>query len=165
MDNALYLEGQFQFQFIAACRRALRRRLDRSGDSTREDEDSLRQIRIGADLLYNWEHGAWHPYVGGGLGAHLLQEKDNGRDLGDGESKLGGSVLGGVEYFFTRDTVISGEARYQFVQDIRGVSPSGAAAGRRAEEVLLGAARHDGVRYAFTFFFSSLSAMACGCFA
>jgi hypothetical protein len=57
--------------------------------------------------------------------AHLLQEKDNGHDLDDSESKLGGSLLGGVEYFFTRDTVISGELRYQVVQDIRGLSPSG----------------------------------------
>jgi hypothetical protein len=54
-----------------------------------------------------------------------LQEKDNGRDIGDGESKLGGSLLGGVEYFFTRDTVLSGEVRYQLVPDMRGLSPSG----------------------------------------
>ena len=124
LDNALYLEGQFQFQFSP--RVGVRFGVGWTDPQfAREDEDSLRQIRIGADLLYNWEHGAWHPYVGAGLGAHLLQEKDNGRDLGDGESKLGGAVLGGVEYFFTRDTVISGEARYQFVQDIRGLSPSG----------------------------------------
>lgn len=124
LDNALNLEGQLQFQFTP--RVGLRFGVGWTDPGfDREDEDSLRQIRIGADLLYNWEHGAWHPYVGGGLGAHLLQEKDNGRDLGDGESKLGGSVLGGVEYFFTRDTVITGEARYQVVQDIRGLSPSG----------------------------------------
>ena len=85
-----------------------------------------------ADLLYNWEHGAWHPYVGGGLGAHLLQVKDNGNDLGDGESKLGGVVLGGVEYFFTRDAVLTGEFRYQFVQDVRRLQSFGRAAGGRA---------------------------------
>ena len=124
LDNSLYLEGQFQFQFNH--RVGLRFGVGWTDSSfAREDEDSLRQIRLGADLLYNWEHGAWHPYVGGGLGAHLLQEKDNGHDLGDSESKLGGSLLGGVEYFFTRDTVISGELRYQVVQDIRGLSPSG----------------------------------------
>ena len=124
LDTALYLEGQFQFQFSP--RVGVRFGVGWTDPQfAREDEDSLRQIRIGADLLYNWEHGAWHPYVGAGLGAHLLQEKDNGRDLGDSESELGGAVLGGVEYFFTDDTVISGEARYQFVQDIRGLSPSG----------------------------------------
>ena len=77
LDNSLYLEGQFQFQFNP--RVGLRFGVGWTDSSfAREDEDSLRQIRLGADLLYNWEHGAWHPYVGGGLGAHLLQEKDNG---------------------------------------------------------------------------------------
>jgi hypothetical protein len=124
LNNSLYLEGQFQFQFSP--RVGVRFGVGwTDSEFDREDEDSLSQVRIGADLLYNWERGAWHPYVGAGLGAHLLQEKDNGRDIGDGESGIGGSVLGGVEYFFTRDTVISGEARYQFVQDIRGLSPSG----------------------------------------
>ena len=124
LDNALYLEGQYQFQFTP--RVGLRFGVGWTDPGfAREDEDSLQQIRLGADLLYNWEHGAWHPYVGGGLGAHLVQEKDNDNDLGDGESKLGGSLLGGVEYFFTRDTVLTGEVRYQVVQEVRGLSPSG----------------------------------------
>lgn len=93
-----------------------------------ESTDSLRQVRIGGDLLYNWEGGKWHPFAGAGLGAHVLQQKDNGRDIGDSESKLGGAVLGGVEYFFTRDATVKGEARYQFVGDSRnGYSPSGVA--------------------------------------
>jgi Outer membrane protein beta-barrel domain len=92
----------------------------------RESTDSLRQVRAGGDLLYNWERGKWHPFAGAGVGAHILQEKDNGRDVGDSESKLGGAVLGGVEYFFTRDSTIKGEARYQFVGNTRnGYSPSG----------------------------------------
>ena len=124
LGNSLYLEGQFQFQFSP--RIGVRFGVGwTDSDFDREDEDSLEQIRIGADLLYNWEHGAWHPYVGAGLGAHLVQEKDNGRELGDGESELGGSLLGGVEYFLNRDTVISGEVRYQVVQEVRGLSPSG----------------------------------------
>jgi hypothetical protein len=94
----------------------------------RESTDSLRQVRIGGDLIYNWEGGRWHPFAGAGLGAHILQQKDNGRDIGDSESKLGGAMLGGVEYFFTRDTTVKGEARYQFVGDSRnGYSPSGLA--------------------------------------
>jgi hypothetical protein len=35
------------------------------------------------------------------------------------------SALGGVEYFFTRDAAITGEARDQFVGDVDGFSPSG----------------------------------------
>jgi len=123
-DNAPYLEGQFQYQFTP--RVGVRFGLGWTDpDFKRESGDSLRQFRIGADLLYNLEHGAWHPYVGAGFGAHLLQFKDNGSAIGDGESKFGGSVLGGVEYFFTRDAAITGEARYQFVEDVDGFSPSG----------------------------------------
>ena len=126
LGNSLYLEGQFRFRRSA---RASATSFFSMGwtdsDFDREDEDSLEQIGIEADLLYNWEHGAWHPYAGAGLGAHLVQEKDNGRELGDGESNFGGSLLGGVEYFLNRDTVISGEVRYQIVQEVRGLSPSG----------------------------------------
>lgn len=124
LDNALWLEGQFQFQISP--RVGVRFGVGWTDAAfEREPDDSLRQIRIGADLLYNWERGAWHPYVGAGLGAYLLQQKDNGASFGDGESKLGGSVLGGIEYFFTRDAVLTGEARYQFVDDVNGLSPSG----------------------------------------
>ena len=124
LDNAPYLEGQFQYQLTP--RVGVRFGLGWTDPSFKsESEDSLRQIRIGADLVYNWERGAWHPYVGAGFGAHLLQIKDNGSNFGDGQSKLGGSALGGVEYFFTRDAALIGEARYQFVDDINGISPSG----------------------------------------
>lgn len=123
-DNAPYFEGQVQFQFTP--RVGIRFGVGFTDpDFTREPGDSLRQIRLGADLLYNWERGAWHPYVGGGFGAHLLQFKDNGSAIGDSESKVGGSVLGGIEYFFAREAVLTGEARYQFVDDIDGIRPSG----------------------------------------
>lgn len=123
-DSAPWLEGQFQYQFTP--RLGIRFGVGWTDtDFEPESDDSLEQIRIGADLVYNWEHGALHPYVGGGIGAHLLQFKENGSDFGEGENKLGGSVLGGLEYFFTRDAVLTGEARYQFVDDFRGYSPSG----------------------------------------
>lgn len=123
-DNAPWLEGQFQYQFTP--RLGVRFGVGwAETDFTPETDDALQQIRIGADLIYNWEHGAWHPYVGGGIGAHLLQFKENGSDFGEGENKIGGSVLGGVEYFFTRDAALTGEARYQFVDDVNGYSPSG----------------------------------------
>ena len=124
LDNTPFYEGQVQFQLSP--RVGVRFGVGWSNPSfEHESDDSLRQVRIGADLLYNWERGAWHPYVGAGLGAHLLQEQDNGANLGDGETKLGGSVLGGIEYFFTRDAALTGEARYQFVDDVNGLSPSG----------------------------------------
>src|SRR3954471_21530492 len=32
----------------------------------REHVDSTRQVRVGADLVHNWEGGAIHPFVGAG---------------------------------------------------------------------------------------------------
>jgi hypothetical protein len=34
----------------------------------REDDDDERQLRFGADVVYNWEYGAVHPFAGGGIG-------------------------------------------------------------------------------------------------
>jgi hypothetical protein len=93
----------------------------------REDTDSLRQIRLGFDVIYNWEGGRWHPFVGGGLGAHFIQAKDNGNNFGDQQTKAGVSVLGGVEYFLNRRVSLKGEGRYQHVEDTVGFDPSGVA--------------------------------------
>ena len=90
-----------------------------------DDEDSVRQVRIGADLLYNWERGRWHPFVGGGLSLSSLRLKDNGVAFGDSEHQLGVSGLGGVEYFFRRRTSLKFEGRAHFVDDVFGFDPGG----------------------------------------
>src|SRR5687768_14653231 len=90
----------------------------------REPDDSLRQTRIGFDVIYNWEHGRWHPFAGGGVAAHVLRLKDNGRSIGD-ESQLGFGGLGGVEYFVGRRNALKFEGRVQFLDDVFGVDPSG----------------------------------------
>jgi hypothetical protein len=87
-------------------------------DFDRNDEDSLRQVRIGADLLYNWERGKWHPFAGGGLSVHSLRLKDNGVAFGDSENQLGVAGLGGVEYFFRRRTSLKFEGRAQFARAV-----------------------------------------------
>ena len=87
--------------------------------------DSLRQVRIGADVLYNWERGKWHPFVGGGINTHALRLKDNGVRLGDSENQLGVSGLGGVEYFFRRRTSLKFEGRALFIDDVFGLDPGG----------------------------------------
>lgn len=93
----------------------------------RESADSMRQVRIGVDLVHNWEGGSIHPFVGAGLGTYFLQLKDNGRNFGDSDTKLGGTVFGGLE-FFTSDTFsIKGEAGYHFVTKANGYNPSGLA--------------------------------------
>ena len=123
--TALDLEGHGDFYLTS--RLGVRFGVDWTDPSFhRESSDSLRQVRFGGDVIYNWEGGKWHPFAGAGIAAHVIQQKDNGRDLGGSESKLGGALLGGVEYFFNRNSTFTGEARYQFVGDTRnGYNPSG----------------------------------------
>jgi hypothetical protein len=91
-----------------------------------ESSDSLRQIPLRLDVNYNWEGGKWHPFVGAGVGAYFLQQKDNGEAFGDAETKAGFNLGGGVEYFTGRTVSIKGEARYHMIGHTRsGRDPSG----------------------------------------
>jgi hypothetical protein len=90
-----------------------------------DPEDSVRQVRIGADVLYNWEGGKWHPFAGGGLSVHSLRLKDNGHAFGDTNNQLGLAGLGGVEYFFRQRTSLKFEGRAQFVDDVFALDPGG----------------------------------------
>jgi Outer membrane protein beta-barrel domain len=92
-----------------------------------EQSDSVRQIRLGADLIHNWEGGKIHPFVGAGLGAYFLHQRDNGHDFGDGATKFGGTILGGVEFFTSKTFAVKGEARYHLVTKWNGYDPSGLA--------------------------------------
>lgn len=93
------------------------------------DNDSLRQTRLTFAVLYNWERGKWHPFVGGGLGAYFLQYKSNGNSSGDGDRKLGVNAGGGIEYFTSRTVSLKGEAQAHFIGDDTDLpwSPSGIA--------------------------------------
>ena len=91
----------------------------------REPADSLRQTRVGFDVIYNWEHGQGHPFAGGGVGAHLLRVKDNGQVVGEGSNQLGFDGLGGVEFFVNRRNALKFEGRAQWVGDAFGYDPSG----------------------------------------
>lgn len=93
----------------------------------REHADSVRQIRLAFDVAHNWEGGAVHPFLGAGLGSYFLQKKDNGRSIGDNQTKLGGTIFGGVEYFTSRTFSVRGEARYHIVAKANGYDPSGLA--------------------------------------
>jgi hypothetical protein len=90
-----------------------------------ENTDGVRQVRVGGDLLHNWEGGSVHPFVGAGLGLYFLQERDNGRNVGNSETKFGGNVLGGVEYFTSNTFSIKGEAAYHVITKIDQFNPSG----------------------------------------
>jgi hypothetical protein len=91
----------------------------------REPTDGLRQTRYGFDVLYNWERGKWHPFVGGGVAAHALQLKDNGHGIGDSVAELGVAGLGGVELFLDRRNALKFEGRAQFVGNAFGFDPGG----------------------------------------
>jgi hypothetical protein len=91
-----------------------------------DDQDTLRQIPLTADIIYNWEKREWHPFVGAGFGAYFLQAKDDGDSVGDSDTQPGARILGGIEYFPDDKFSIKGEARYDFIGDTRGsVNPSG----------------------------------------
>lgn len=92
-----------------------------------ETSDSLRQIRIAVDFVRNWEGGAVHPFVGAGLGTYFIQFRDNGENAGDSDTKIGGTVFGGVEYFTSDTFAVKGEARYHIVAKTDAFNPSGLA--------------------------------------
>ena len=91
----------------------------------RETSDSTRQVRVGADIVHNWEGGAIHPFVGAGIGSYFLQPIDNGTRFGSSQTRLGGRLLGGVELFTSKTFSVKGEARYDAVSKWNGYDPSG----------------------------------------
>jgi opacity protein-like surface antigen len=95
-----------------------------------EDSDSVRQVRIGGDLIHNWEGGSVHPFLGAGLAAYILQPRDNGNNFGDSMTRLGGTLLAGAEFFASKTVSVKGEARYNVVakvSDWNDYNPSGLA--------------------------------------
>jgi opacity protein-like surface antigen len=89
--------------------------------------DSLMQVPLTVDGIYNWEGGKWHPFVGAGIGWHFLRFTS---DLPSGnndntDTRLGFNFGGGVEYFLNRTIAVKGEGRYHAIEDARGEEPSG----------------------------------------
>jgi hypothetical protein len=125
LQSGFALEGTFEYYLNP--RASLRLGLGWTEPDFNVGNDSLRYVRIPFDLVYNWEGGAIHPFVGAGLAAYRLQFRPTGRRGGDSESKLGATFFGGIEIFNTRTVSIKGEARYHLVPDIRGFTPNGLA--------------------------------------
>lgn len=92
-----------------------------------DSDNTMRQVRIAVDVLHNWEGGAIHPFVGAGLGTYFLQPRSHGTNLGDSATKLGGTILGGVEFFTSNTFAVKGEARYHIVTKSGLYDPSGLA--------------------------------------
>lgn len=126
MSTGLLVDGMFEHYMSS--RDSVR--LDASWASPHRSDDSAvgtHQLRIGGDILHNWEGGSIHPYVGAGLGVYVLQNYSHGTNIGDHATKLGGDLIGGVEFFTTRTFSVKGEAAYHIVMKSGDYNPSGLA--------------------------------------
>jgi hypothetical protein len=90
----------------------------------RDDNSNVRHIRIGGDLIYNWERGAIHPFAGAGLGVYIMEPRSNGNSLADSESKLGGVLLGGAEFFTSNTVSVKGEVSYHLISNVDNFGPA-----------------------------------------
>jgi hypothetical protein len=114
LEPALSLDGFYEYYFDP--RTSIRLGLGwTSPEFDREPDSSLRHVRIGGDLIYNWEGGTIHPFAGAGLGVYILQFREDGDDIGDAEAKFGGVLLAGLEFFTGRTTAVKAEASYHLI--------------------------------------------------
>jgi opacity protein-like surface antigen len=124
-DSDLLVEGLFEY--YVRPRVSLRTEFGFTDPGhSREPVDSLRQVPLRLDVNYNWEGGAWHPFVGAGVGAYFLRQKDNGVAFGQTFTEPGINLGGGLEYFLNRRVTLKGEARYHRIDSLPGgPDPSG----------------------------------------
>lgn len=82
-----------------------------------DSHKSVREVNVAGNLVHNWEGGAIHPFVGAGLGVYFVQPRVNGSNNGDGTTKFGGSLFGGLEFFTSKTFAVKAEARYHVVSN------------------------------------------------
>lgn len=85
---------------------------------------TMHPIAVEGNLVHNWERGAWHPFVTGGVGWYRYEfdEGEDPRDDDDAEfesddTKFGVNFGGGVEYFLSREAAVLGEFNLRMVPD------------------------------------------------
>jgi hypothetical protein len=124
LGSGLSLDGFYEYYFTP--RTSVRLGLGWANPSYDHDTNRrLRHLRVGGDVVSNWERGAIHPFAGAGLGVYFLQTTQNGESVGDSETRVGGAFFGGVEYFTSRTVALKGEARYALIKDLPGTNPDG----------------------------------------
>ncbi len=74
---------------------------------------SVKPLRLDGNIVYNWEHVAWHPYVTGGVGMYRYDASLSGASGAD--THAGVDVGGGIEYFVRRRAAFTAEALYHRV--------------------------------------------------
>ena len=124
VDASLTAAGLVEFYFtprlsLRGSAAAMRANYERDSDLQE------RQLRLGADVIYNWEFGKVHPFAGGGLGIHFLRYYDEGDNVGPNDTSVGVSGLGGLEVFLNRVWTFKTEGRYQWVDDRPLYNPDG----------------------------------------
>jgi hypothetical protein len=112
-EPGLMLSGAFDYYMTR--RVSLRPAIMWADPGVEDHDESLRRVGLLVDVIYNWEQGKWHPFVGAGVGAYFFQPRAGGQSFRDDETNLGGTIGGGIEYFTTRTTVIKGEVQYYFI--------------------------------------------------
>ena len=75
---------------------------------------TIKPLYLDGNIVYNWEGGAWHPYVTGGVGMYHFASSESGAP-DSGDTKAGVNIGGGIEYFFAHDATVTGEALYHKV--------------------------------------------------
>ena len=126
LSNSLALNGTYEFYFTP--RISVRAGLGWANPGFSVGAiDSLMQVPLTIDGLYNWEGGRWHPFVGAGLGIHFLRFSSDLPSADNTDTRLGFNIGGGVEYFLNRTVAVKGEGRYHAIEDARGEEPSGTA--------------------------------------
>jgi opacity protein-like surface antigen len=123
LENGLAMDVFYEYYFMP--RTSLRLAFGWANPEFDGSETSLRQQALRMDLNYNWEGGSWHPFVGAGFGAYFVQQRNNGNDIGETETKPGFNLGGGVEYFLNNNLALKGEGRWHQIPKVRGISPSG----------------------------------------
>ena len=123
LEPALSLDGFYEYYFSP--RTSVRLGLGWTRPEFDIDPDtSIRHVRVGGDVIYNWEGGTVHPFVGAGLGLYLMEPRSGGEALADSESKLGGVLLGGVELFTSRTLSVKGEVSYHLISNVENFGPA-----------------------------------------
>ena len=76
---------------------------------------TIRPLFADANAVYNWEGGAVHPYVTGGVGIYHFHASEPTLSTNASDTKAGVNAGGGLEYFLDRRTTMGGELTYHHV--------------------------------------------------
>ena len=80
----------------------------------RNVEGMVAPVQLDGNIVYNWEGGKVHPYVTAGVGMYRYRSAFPGGPTGS-DTNAGFDVGGGIEYFYTRRSTVTGEVLYHRV--------------------------------------------------